>query len=86
MENFFDLLKERFSVELGRRNEGVLAKKNVFTTQCRVEILVKKVKRLVITSSFEDDLDCVLQVDSHFVGVEILLCLHCKAIFSALLS
>ena len=37
MENFSDLLKKAFPVELGGTDEGVFSQKNVLTFQCGIE-------------------------------------------------
>lgn len=83
MEHLFDLLQEGLPIELGCRNEGVLPEKDVLATQCRIEVLVEEVEGAFVTS-LKDDLDGVLQVDRHFVRLEVVLCALAEPILRAL--
>ena len=48
MENLSNLLKETFSVELSRTNKGILSKENMFTSECRVEAILRKKSLLAL--------------------------------------
>ena len=82
MENFSHLLKEGFAVELGRANKSILSEQNVFTLESGVEVFIKKVKGLIV-SSVEDDFYGVLQVDRHLLIVKIVPCFLSEAFFCA---
>ena len=59
VENFLHLLKEGFTVELRRWNEGILSQQDVFTTKRCIEVLIEQVQGPFITS-FKDDFDRIL--------------------------
>ena len=48
MENLSNLLKETFSVELSRTNKGILSQENMFTSECRVEAILRKKSLLAL--------------------------------------
>ena len=72
VEHFLHLLKEGLAIELSGRDKGVLTEQDVLAAQRRVEVLVEQVERALV-AALKNDLDCILQVDGHFVGLEVLL-------------
>ena len=84
VENFLHLLKERFTVELCRWNKGILSQKNVLTPKRCIEVFIEKVQGPFITS-FKDDFDGVLQIDAHFIRLEIVLSSLAEAVLRPLL-
>ena len=92
VENLSDLLQETLAVQLCGRHEGVLFEQDVLSAQGRIEtkrlrplhlLVCQQVERLLVTT-VQDDLDGILHVDAHLMGVEVLLRLHAEAFLSLL--
>ena len=79
MEDLLNLLEETLSVQLSSWDKGILAQKNVLAAQSGVEVLVKQVKWLLI-SSIQYDLYSVLEINTHLVGLKVVLCFLVEAV------
>ena len=84
VEYFLNLLEEGLAVELSGWYESVLSQQDMFPTQCRIEVLIQQIKRSFV-AALEYYLDCVLQIDGHFVWLKVVLGSLSESILSSLL-
>jgi len=82
VEHFAHLLEERFAVKLSCTNEGIFSEQDVLALESGVEVFIEEVEGLVVPS-VEDNFDCVLQVNRHFLVVEVVSRFLLEALFSS---
>lgn len=70
VEDFLDLLEERFAIEHGAWNERVLSEQNVLTFQSGVEVLIEQIKWLFVFP-VQNDFNGILQVDWHSLVIQV---------------
>ena len=80
MEHLSNLLQEALPVKLGGRCKCILTQQDVLALKSCVKVVRQQVQRLFF-SSVQNYFDCVLQIDAHFVRIQILLSFLTESLF-----